>query len=340
MKFLDRFLPLWIFLSMPIGLFLGVSFPQIVTFYSSLEFQDINLAIVFGLIIMMYPPLAKADYARVFKIFDDKKLLFISLNLNWLVGPILMFILALLAYLLLPNFGIAYMQGVILIGLARCIAMVLVWVEISLGDKNYALGLVAFNSLFQILFFSVYAYIFMILLPSFLGIELHQYSISMLMVAKNVGIYLGIPFVLGALSRLILVRYQGLEFYEKVFIPRISPLSLIALLYIIIVMFSYKGESLITLPLDVLLVALLLVAYFIIMFFISFYKNKGFGYTKCSAVSFSACGNNFELNLAVVIASFGIDSGQAFASIVGVLIEVPIMIVLASWLKRNRWAST
>lgn len=336
MKFLDRFLPLWIFLSMSLGLFIGVHFPQIVELHSFLEFQDINLAIALGLIIMMYPPLAKADYARVFKIFDDKKLLFISLSLNWFVGPILMFVLALLAYLFLPNFSIAYMQGVILIGLARCIAMVLVWVEISSGDKNYALGLVAFNSLFQIVFFSVYAYIFMILLPSLLGIELHQYSISMVMVAKNVGIYLGIPFVLAALSRLILVHYKGLEFYEKTFIPQISPLSLIALLYIIVVMFAYKSESLFALPLDVLLVALPLVAYFIIMFFISFYKSKGFGYAKCSAVSFSACGNNFELSLAVAIASFGIDSGQAFASIVGVLIEVPVMIALASWLKNKR----
>ena len=336
MKILDRFLPLWIFVSAVVGLSLGIFFPQILAFWEALEYHNINFALALGLIIMLYPPLAKADYSRVFEAFENKKLLGISLVLNWLVGPVLMFALAFLCYVLFPPFSAEYMQGVILIGLARCIAMVLVWTDLALGDRNYVLGLVALNSLFQILFFSLYAYVFMVFLPSQLGISLQSYSISIASIAKNVGIYLGIPFVLGLLSRVLIVKAKGLGFYENTFLPTISPLSLVALLYVIIVMFSYKGESLIRLPFDTLLVSVPLIAYFVIMFFLSFYISKAFNYAKRVATSFSACGNNFELSLAIAIVSFGISSPQSFVSVVGVLIEVPVMIALASWLKYKR----
>ncbi|WP_300916167.1 ACR3 family arsenite efflux transporter [Helicobacter japonicus] len=334
MKVLDKFLPLWIFVSVAFGLMLGGFFPQIVDFYALLEYKDINLAIALGLIIMLYPPLAKANYAHIFQVFKHKKVLFVSLGLNFLLGPVLMFVLAFLAYVFVPHFTLGLMQGVILIGLARCIAMVLVWIDLAYGDRELALSLVAFNSLFQILFFGVMAYIFMMILPSFLGINLQGYTISFALVAKNVAIYLGIPFILGFFTRFFLIKYKGLRFYEEIFIAKISPLTLIFLLYIIIVMFSYKGEALLNLPFDALIVALPLVAYFVLMFFISFYLSKGFGYEKSCAISFSACGNNFELSLAIAIASFGINSPQAFVSIVGVLVEVPVMLFLVDVMKK------
>ena len=245
-----------------------------------------------------------------------------------------MFVLAFLAYVFVPHFTLGYMQGVILIGLARCIAMVLVWIDLALGDRELALSLVAFNSLFQIFFFGIMAYVFMIVLPSFLGINLQGYTLSFALVAKNVAIYLGIPFVLGFFTRFFLIKYKSLRFYEEKFIAKISPLTLIFLLYIVIVMFSYKGEALLNLPFDTLIVALPLVAYFVVMFFIAFCLSKGFGYEKSCAISFSACGNNFELSLAVAIASFGINSPQAFVSIVGVLVEVPIMLFLVDVMKK------
>nr|WP_239056441.1 permease [Helicobacter apodemus] len=275
MKILDKLLPLWIFLSATFGLTLGIYFPPNCRFYQLLEFNDINLALALGLIIMLYRPLAKANYTHIFKVFSHKKILFVSLGLN-----LLMFALAFLAYLFLPNFTLAYMQGIILIGLARCIAMVLIWIDLALGDKELALSLVAFNSFFQIFFFGIMAYVFMIVLPSFLGINLQGYTLSFAFVAKNVAVYLGIPFILGFLIRFILVKYKGAKFYEENFIAKISPITLIFLLYIVIVMFSYKGGSLLKLPFDTLLVALPLVAYFVVMFFIAFYLSKNFGYEK------------------------------------------------------------